>query len=341
MELEDCEDQLAMIRRLGLDVFSRNVYCDQRRRWFGGLAETVWDGVNVEQTEENRGQDLMIQRDYHTRRGTLSERQRYRFDQSTLVQEQFIVTDYSSQLDAYEDLIRARRWRFDADRFRQQVARVAEDGVVVAGELYSPLKMLHFDLGAEAATYLLIDYPDRTNELLHVHESAQLDLVRQIAAAGAEVMMAMDNLDTAFHPPHYVHRYSASFYEQASRIAHEHGAAFFIHACGQQRANLRLIASLGVDGLEGVAYPPLGDVELDEVMELTGGRFIVTGGISAAETDRLRSRDAVFEYVGRLLERMRPYAHRFMLSASCNTAITTPWQTILHFRDAWRELGSL
>ena len=37
-------------------------------------------------------------------------------------------------------------------------------------------------------------------------------------------MMAMDNLDTAFHTPRYVEEFSASFYEQASRICHEHGA---------------------------------------------------------------------------------------------------------------------
>ena len=77
-------------------------------------------------------------------------------------------------------------------------------------------------------------------------------------------MMAMDNLDSVFHPPPYVEQYAASFYEQASQICHEHGSTFFIHACGQQRANLRLISSLGVDGLEGVASPPLGDGELDE-----------------------------------------------------------------------------
>jgi uroporphyrinogen-III decarboxylase len=150
-------------------------------------------------------------------------------------------------------------------------------------------------------------------------------------------MMAMDNLDTAFHPPSYVEQYSASFYEKASRICHEHGALFFIHACGHQRDNLPLIASLGVDGLEGVAYPTLGDVELDEAMQLSGDRLIITGGISAQEFERLRTRAEVSAYVRELLGRMRPYAHRFMLSASCNTPYTAPWQTLLWFRDAWRD----
>jgi len=45
----------------------------------------------------------------------------------------------------------------------------------------------------------------------------------------------------------------------------------------------------------------------------------------------------VFDYVGDLFARMKPFAHRFILSASCNTPYTAPWQTLLWFRDAWRD----
>jgi hypothetical protein len=98
---------------------------------------------------------------------------------------------------------------------------------------------------------------------------------------------------------------------------------------------------LGVDGLEGVAFPPLGDVELDEAMRLAGDRLILTGGISAAEFLRLQTRQGVFAYVHDVLGRLRPYAHRFMLAASCNTPRTASWETIYYFRDAWREYGEL
>jgi uroporphyrinogen-III decarboxylase len=151
----------------------------------------------------------------------------------------------------------------------------------------------------------------------------------------------MDNLDTAFHPPRYVEKYSASFYQRASELCHAAGATFFIHACGRQRANLPLLASLGVDGLEGVAYPALGDVELDEAMRLSGERLIITGGVSALETERFQSADEVRRYVGELFTRLAPYRHRFMLSASCNTSIRTPWTVLEWFRDAWQEFAEI
>ncbi|MGA3325181.1 MAG: uroporphyrinogen decarboxylase family protein [Terriglobia bacterium] len=235
--------------------------------------------------------------------------------------------------------MRARHWRFMPERYREWQGRVGPDGCVVAGELHSPLKMLHVVLGPLKTTFLLADYPDRATELLALHEAAMLDLVGQMAEAGVQVMMSMDNLDTSFHPPRYVERYSAPYYEKAAALCRRHGSLLFIHACGQQRRNLKLIASLGVDGLEGVAFPPLGDVDLDEVRRLAGDRMIVTGGISAMEYKQLGTQDEIFAYVRSLFARLRPYAHRFILSASCGTPYTAPWEKIVHFRDAWRQCG--
>lgn len=338
-ELAACSSQLDLIRHLGLDVFSRNLYCDQQSRWFGGLAEERWDGEPAREDIRSEGRDRVITRTYETRRGTFTERLRYLFEESTLVQETFTLDGLDDPLTALEILLQARSWRFLPEAYAREQALAGPEGVVVAGELHSPLKALHLLAGAVQATYLISDEEERVTQLLSFHEAAQLDLVRQMAAAGVPAMMAMDNLDTAFHPPAYVEKFSASFYEKASRIAHEHGSVFLIHACGRQRANLKLIDSLGVDGLEGVAFPPLGDVQLDEAMEATSDRFLITGGISAMETERFQSYDEVLRYLETLFARLRPYQHRFLLSASCNTSIRTPWQTLLWFRDAHRELG--
>jgi len=338
-EIAHCTGQLEVIRHLGLDVFSRNVYCDPTRHWFGGLSSAAWNGATEDVVRFADGRDTVTERTIRLPGGVLTERLRHIFAESTLVQEKFLLDDPERQLGLFDEFARARRWRFDAGLFDAWRRGVGEDGVVVAGELFSPLKMLHLAAGAANAVFLLEDHPERCAEWMKAHEEAQLDLVRQMLDAGVTAMMAMDNLDSAFHPPDYLERCSASFYARAAALCRERGAAFFIHACGGQRANLARLGALGVDGLEGVAYPPLGDVDLDEAMRLSGDRMIVTGGISAVETERFRTRDEVRRYVADLLERLAPWRHRFMLSASCNTSIRTPWETLVWFRDAWREFG--
>jgi uroporphyrinogen-III decarboxylase len=340
-DLSGCSDQLDMIRYLGGDVFSRNIYSNEKDYWFGGLTKTQYSDMEVDITTEHDGHDLVTRKIYHTAQGSLQETLRYVHQESTLVQEKHVIDDYSNQLDAFTDLVTAGNWTVDIEAVNNELAKLNPDEIICAGEVFSPLKMLHLAMGADTAVFFLMDHPEKAAELMAIHEKKHLDLVEQLVRAGLPAVMAMDNLDTMFHPPPYVESYSASFYKKAAQICHEHNALFFIHACGNQKDNLPLISSLGVDGLEGVAYPPMGDVELDEAMRITSDNFILTGGISANEIETLKSKEEIFNYVDNLFERMKPYAHRFILSASCNTPINTSWDTIRYFRDAWLEKGSV
>jgi hypothetical protein len=336
-EIKHCESQLDMINHLGLDVFSRNIYCKQDEYWFGGICEEYFDGIDVLISKRTENGDKITEKEYHTKSGILTEQLRYVFNESTVVQKKFLITDYSSQARMLEKYVASRKWKFSQDKLTDIQQKVGDSGQVVLGEFFSPLKMLHLVMDPVNTVYFLLEDPGFARTLLDLHENAQLDLVKQCVSKGVKVIMSMDNLDTMFHPPDFVKAYSASFYEKASSICHAHGAKFFIHACGNQKDNLPLISSYGVDGLEGVAFPPFGDVELDEAMQITSDNFIITGGISAMETRDLKSKDEVFRYVRALFEKMKPYKNRFMFSASCNTAIDTKWETIKHFRDAWLE----
>lgn len=336
-EIKHCQTQLDLINYLGLDVFSRNIYCNQDEYWFGGICDELFDGIRVETLTNYVDRDKITDKRYHFDDGILTEQLRYVFNESTIVQKKFLITDYTQQQALLEQFLASRKWVFKQSKFQSIEQKVGAKGMVVVGDFFSPLKMLHLVMNPINTVYFLMEEAEFAKTLLDLHETAQLDLVKQCVSSGVMAIMAMDNLDTMFHPPTYVTEYSASFYQKASAICHAHEAKFFIHACGNQKENLPLIASYGVDGLEGVAFPPFGNVDLDEAMRLTPDHFIITGGISAIETRDLKSKKEVFVYVKNLFERMKPYENRFMFSASCNTPIDTKWETIKHFRDAWLE----
>ena len=336
-EIKHCETQLDLINWLGLNVFSRNIYCKQDEYWFGGICEEYFDGVEVIKSTNIEKEDKISDIGYHCKSGILTEQLRYVFNESTVVQKKFLITDYANQTGLLEQFVASRKWKFNKSKFTNIEQEVGETGIVVVGDFFSPLKMLHLVMDPIQTVYFLMEQLEFAKLLLNLHENAQLDLVRQCVTNGVKAIMAMDNLDTMFHTPEYVEEYSSSYYEKASAICHANGAKFFIHACGNQKENLRQIASYGVDGLEGVAFPPFGNVTLDEAMRLTPDHFIITGGISAIETRDLDSKEKVFDYVKDLFEKMKPFKNRFMFSASCNTPIDTKWETIKQFRDAWLE----
>ena len=340
-EIKHCETQLDMINYLGTDVFSRNVYCKQDEVWIGGICDEYFEEGEFISTTEYEGRNKIMNKEYIFSTGKLTEKLMYVFDESTIVQKDFLITDYNEQAALFEKFVASRRWRFNKEKYELEVKRVGDRGVVMVGDLFSPLKMLHFTMGPVNAVYFLLEHPEFSKRLIDLHEKTMLDLARQCVTNGVPVIMSMDNLDTIFHPPDFVEAYSASFYEKASAICHENQARFFIHACGNQRENLTLISSLNVDGLEGFAIPPLGNIGLEEGIKMTHDRFILTGGISAMETRDLKTKKEVYKYIRNLFSEMKPYRNRYVLAASCNTAINASWDVIKHFRDAWMEYREL
>jgi uroporphyrinogen-III decarboxylase len=334
-EIRHCQTLLDLYICLGVDVFSRNIYSDPETYWFGGICDEIIDDFEVLEKKSLSGKDKVTEKEYRSSKGSLNEKLIYLFNESTLVQNKFLVTDPIKEFELFKHFLTNRRWEYRKEKFNSISRLVGDRGLVIAGEFFSPLKMMHFAMGPVNAVYFLMEYPEQARQLLELHTTAQLDCIKSCVENGVKAIMAMDNLDTMFHPPDYVKEYSSSFYIKVSDLCHANGARFFIHACGQQKDNLRLISSYNVDGLEGVASPPLGDVMLDEAMESTHEGFILTGGISAMETRDLRTREAIFKYVEDLFRKMLPYKNRFIFSSSCNTAINTSWETIKHFRDAW------
>jgi uncharacterized protein (DUF1330 family) len=336
-ELAGCKNLTDLYKYLDVDIFSRNVYCDPEKYWFGGLCDESNDEFVMQENFSSDGKDRDINRVFSSGRRVLKEKQTYVFRESTLVQKKFLFSEYQENMDLITRFVSGRKWRFRKERFDEAEAGIGPAGMIIAGEFFSPLKMLHFTMGPVETVYFLMGYPGEADQLIRTHEEAQLKCMEEAVASGVRVVMSMDNLDTMFHSPDFVEKYSASYYTRASELCHRYGAKFMIHACGQQKDNLRLISSYGVDGLEGVAAPPLGDVLPEEALKETRAGFFITGGISAFETRDLKSREEIFRYVRSLFQRMKDYGNRFILSSSCNTSIDTSWDTIKNFRDAWLE----
>jgi hypothetical protein len=195
-ELKHCGSQLDMINHLGLDVFSRNIYCRQDDYWFGGLCEEHFNGIRVEAVTAFENRNKITDKAYHLGTGMLTEQLNYVFNESTVVQKKFLITDYNQQGRLLEQFVASRSWKFSETKYLKIKELVGDKGMVIVGDFFSPLKMLHLVMGPILSVYFLMEQPDFAQALLDLHEKAQLDLVKQVAGKGVKAIMAMDNLDT-------------------------------------------------------------------------------------------------------------------------------------------------
>ena len=333
VEIGHCRSQLEVLKHLGVDIFSRNLLTDIRQYWMGGLMRTVYSAVEVEETVENGGRRVT----YHTPQGDLSEVLRFDEPGCTLLQEEHLFKDFDREYPAWKALFADRDFIFDHEAFTRLEKQVGEAGLVMVGEITCPLKQLHLAARADNSIYLLYDHENEMRELMELYSDKALGLIREAVRHGAEAVCSMDNLDSLFYSPDIFRDYCAQFYSRAAQICHSAGAVFFSHACGRQRAILPQIVECGLDGLEGIAFPPLGDIELWEA-RAAGERFIVEGGLSAVQLEGEVTQAMADNYVKELFGRMKPF-DRFIFSMSCNTSILTSWDTLLRYRDAWQKYG--
>jgi hypothetical protein len=149
-----------MINYLGADVFSRNIYCRQDEYWFGGICDEYFEGGEVVNSIRFDKRNKLTAKEYRFDKGKLSEELLYVFDESTIVQKKFLITDYKEQGSLLEQFVASRKWKFNREKFEQVQLEVGDRGIVIAGEFFSPLKMLHLTMGPVNSVYFLMEQPE-------------------------------------------------------------------------------------------------------------------------------------------------------------------------------------
>jgi uroporphyrinogen-III decarboxylase len=243
--------------------------------------------------------------------------------------------------EAIRFLLHSTSYTFDGPEFTRWVERVAADGVVMVHITQSPLKTFHWLAGPENASLFLADHPEEMRELAAIHEEKALAMLGEaVDCPQAEVFVSLEDLDTPFYPPSLYRDYCDSFFRRAAELIHARRKILVAHACGHTRKLLPLAGSSGVDCLEGLTPPPMGDIELADARRLFGNpRFIVNGGMDPVRLQtRQEAKERLHEYTRALFQSMGD-ARRFLFASSCCTPVTTPWENLVHFRDAARQYG--
>ena len=337
-QLKHCTDLLEAHLALGEDCFSRNLASDQREQWYGGFTDFKYDPTINLTLERNGPYKKML---YNTPAGTLEEEFLYEQKSSTLIQTKYILDgDLKNQLISFKHLISSTHFEFDAKRWNLYEARLGDAGMNICGCWCNPLKLFHFAANPANTTFILHDYPSVAQEIMEIHTDRCIESIKQAIAGGVKCIMTMDNLDSNFFPPPYFEKYCAPFFKKISQLCHQYNVKVFSHACGQIKELLPYCMKSGLDGLEGVTPPPLGDIELYDALSSTEYKFICIGGISAHVQQQVKSKQECFEFTRNLFSELIS-KKAFVLGMSCNTTIDTSFDVIRWFGEATKEYSGL
>jgi len=327
-ELRGCKSYLQAMKALDCDIFSRNIDGGCRVR-------DVQLPPHVEQTEGATGPRVVTT--YQTPHGDLRMVHQKQTKLSTEYEEEYLVKDWEKDGDAFRSLLEQREYSWDEAAFCETHRLVGDDGIVNVACAYTPLKMLHHNFGLEYTCCFVIDHPEAAKEICEVYWQAKVrPLLDRLARHPlVESVILMDNVDTPFYSPGLAAEYWTPYVKEAAEVLHSQGKYLFVHACGKLAGLAPVFAACGVDGLEGISHPPLGDWPAPQA-QACNESFIFVGGFSAQE-QQLLDDDGVRDFYRRYLPGISK--RRCIFSSSCQTAIGTSWERIKLVRDICREWG--
>lgn len=326
-ELAGTETSLDAMRILGCDIFIRNQ---------GGVQEQLAGGRwDVQTVQGDLGPRTTHRVD--TPHGTLQRISEYQDALTTAYEMEDLVKDPEQDLKAYRWLLEHTQYVWDRNIYQQSVKMVGEDGLVLAEVFTSPLKRLHMDMGLDGACLFMADTPELAREMCDIYWSRFFPAIEQMAKDPAvQILCISDNVDTPFYSPAVIAEYWVPYMQQAADVLHRAGKKLIVHACGKLHQLIPAFKEAQVDGLEGMAHPPLGDWTCEDAHAMPKG-FIYNGGFSAHEQVSMND-DQVQAFYESFFPRVKDL-DSFIFAAACQTALTTPWERIKLVTQLARKHG--
>jgi len=211
----------------------------------------------------------------------------------------------------------------------------------VHGETFSPFDSLVNVLGIEGAMVALIDEP------MWCHAALERGLQYAANWAVAQAGLGVDAIKISSpyvgsgllslrHYREFVLPYETRLVE---RVRAAHPVPMYTHTCGAIGDRLELIADSGVDGIECLDPPPLGDVRLADAKGRVGGRLFIKGNIDSVNV-LLPADPGTIDATARSCIDDGADGGGYVLSTACSVAPHVPQSAVARLTPAAERWGT-
>jgi hypothetical protein len=209
----------------------------------------------------------------------------------------------------------------------RQVQAATHGEISINGEVFSPFTHFMEMFGYENALMALLDDPARAHALLDRLTESSIAWARAQARAGVDAVL----ISSAFAGAGFVSRemYAEFVLPYELRLARAVQALqrpVYTHTCGAIGDRLDLMVATGIDGLDTLDPPPLGDALLADAKRDVGRKVFLKGNMNSVELLRAKSAQEVLAEATRCLDAARE-GGGYILSTACSVAPRVePWK---------------
>jgi hypothetical protein len=247
---------------------------------------------NVEVVETREGDE--ITRTFRTPDRDLTLRARMIADIGVEMEYEHMVRtveDVRAYRLMYEDAVYRARYDF----VKQRIAAMGEAGLItIFGPPTPLLDLIMFQIRLPSIYFLMEDHPAEMAGLLEAMHRRNCEYYEMAAAAPGEVVRSFEDTSTTLISPELYRRWCLRQLRDYRDICHSHGKLFVPHMCGLLKGVLPELRETGLDGIEALTPPPLGDCPIGLAREALGPEVTLIGGLDptqfvGATPDRTRA----------------------------------------------------
>ncbi len=213
------------------------------------------------------------------------------------------------------------------------------DRLSVHSEVFSPFTQLMERAGYESALIGLIQAPDKCHAILQAYADGTCALAKKQAARGVDAVL----ISSAFAGGGFISRpmyeeFVLPYERQVAAALKDTPAKVYTHTCGAIGDRLELMAATGIDGIDTMDPPPLGNTELADAKQQVGDKLFLKGNIDPVNVLLQGSVDTVREDARSKLEAAKA-GGGYILSSACSVAPNVPPQNLMVLHEVIAEFG--
>ncbi len=221
----------------------------------------------------------------------------------------------------------------------ESVIAAVGDRLSVHAEVFSPFTQLMERLGYENGLMALLMNKDKCHALLQRYAEGASALARLQAARGVDAVL----ISSAFAGGGFISRamyeeFVLPYEKQVASAIKAAGVKAYTHTCGAIGDRLDLMQASGIDGVDTMDPPPLGNTELAEAKKQIGDSMFLKGNVDSVNILLNGTVDQVRANAREKLDAAMA-GGGYILSSACSVAPKVPAANILALHETVMEYG--